>query len=283
MVKITREKMLYEAINQFMESLNFYDVADGWLCGGITHSIQSKTTNKRHKTQQYSLKLPEQFVIGRQDVVENGILREVPIYDEQKIPNVRDFIRAFNAYFSSYYLTAQTNSGGEYNISYMEVIAEPRNAVITTEYTLDCVYYKTHKPYPFDRLSDISDLSTTSRDARIARLEDTIRMLEETDFAQRSRIQTLRERVDEERMRKRKAVRQIREQCQHIHLQMQNHIRKLYAENEVFDDCPVCYEEMKPSDLVVPTCCHYICKECVVKCEACPLCRDEYDITVLQG
>lgn len=274
MTKITREKMLYAAIDQFMESINFYDIDNGWLCGNITHTLERKTQNKQTNQQMYTLKLPQQFIIGYQDVVEHGISREEPIYNEQKIPNVRDFTASFHAYFQNCYLTTRTNKGIEYNLSYMDVIPEPRNAELTAEYTLMCVYYKSHKPYPMPPCE--------MDHAQIPRLKDTIRMLEETEFAQRSRIQTLRERIGEERIRRRKEVRRLNTKCADNHMHMQNHIKKMYAEKAKFDDCPVCYEEMKPAELVVPACCHYICTNCIVKCYSCPLCRQDYDSYLLQ-
>ena len=47
------------------------------------------------------------------------------------------------------------------------------------------------------------------------------------------------------------------------------------ADNQ--QECPVCYDIINPSKLIIPGCLHAICIDCVVKCDACPLCRDKYD------
>jgi hypothetical protein len=61
---------------------------------------------------------------------------------------------------------------------------------------------------------------------------------------------------------------------------MQNLIifRKLYETHNIKNDCPVCYEVIKPSALMMPACGHYICKSCIVKCKGkCPICRACYN------
>jgi hypothetical protein len=60
---------------------------------------------------------------------------------------------------------------------------------------------------------------------------------------------------------------------------MQNLIifRKLYETHNIKNDCPVCYEVIKPSALMMPECGHYICKSCIVRCKGkCPICRACY-------
>ena len=58
---------------------------------------------------------------------------------------------------------------------------------------------------------------------------------------------------------------------------MQMKFRALYSAENKFEDCPVCYAQIMPEQLIIPGCFHYICHKCVVKCDSCPLCRDEYD------
>lgn len=55
-------------------------------------------------------------------------------------------------------------------------------------------------------------------------------------------------------------------------------IRKLYETHNIKEDCPVCYEVIKPSALMMPACGHIICKSCMVHCkDKCPICRVCYN------
>ena len=54
-------------------------------------------------------------------------------------------------------------------------------------------------------------------------------------------------------------------------------IRKCYDEmGKKFEECPVCYEEIKNKDIFITPCNHHICNNCTTKCKnSCPMCRQE--------
>ncbi len=62
------------------------------------------------------------------------------------------------------------------------------------------------------------------------------------------------------------------------YIKLTNNYRKLYENHNIIDeDCPVCYEQLKPTNLVSPICGHSICSSCIVNCNSiCPLCREYY-------
>ena len=54
---------------------------------------------------------------------------------------------------------------------------------------------------------------------------------------------------------------------------IQEKISNRYENN---DDCPVCYEKIEKTNLIVPLCFHNICVSCYDSCDYCPLCREAY-------
>jgi hypothetical protein len=68
-----------------------------------------------------------------------------------------------------------------------------------------------------------------------------------------------------------------RERAEYNYKRMQTKFRAMYAAEKKYEDCPVCYDTIVPEKLIIPGCFHYICVSCVVKCESCPMCRDDYD------
>ena len=57
---------------------------------------------------------------------------------------------------------------------------------------------------------------------------------------------------------------------------MRSIIMGLYKERGNYDECPVCYENMKETTFVMTNCCHTLCNDCHSKCVFCPICRDTY-------
>ena len=71
------------------------------------------------------------------------------------------------------------------------------------------------------------------------------------------------------------------QQSQTRHAHIQGILRAWYADRPTRDDCPVCWNAMTPTDLVVPRCGHFICVTCRGKCTKCPTCRHVFTETAV--
>jgi len=69
------------------------------------------------------------------------------------------------------------------------------------------------------------------------------------------------------------------QQSQTRHGHIQGILRAWYADRPTREDCPVCWNAMAPTDLVVPRCGHFICVTCHGKCTKCPTCRHVFTET----
>ena len=256
MPKLTRDDMFRAAMTDFMLS---FDVK---IEPGVVHqySIHShelinKTVNKTRCEHLYELIVPKERLIGHRDITMDNSSTEVlwlgsePIYLEQEVPTLSQFIESFNAYFNEYKTYVYRTL-----TSYMQIMNIPnQNSIADHTIRLKVVYYKSYCPFP---------RPLTNMEEK----ENEIRFL-------KSKIET--------KVRKLNMVRRLltedRDRAVLNYKRMQMKFRALYSAENKFEDCPVCYDQIMPEQLIIPGCFHYICHKCVVKCDSCPLCRDEYD------
>lgn len=264
MSRMSREQLFYLAFADFIEN----------QVSNVHYKLDSLTENKQKNVQNYHLHMPWTTTVGVQDLTINGVSIEEPIYQEQWIPERAEFIAMVNDYFDAYSLH-QNNEYGP-RLSYITIRSDHliEDDFASYTYMITVVYYKKHKPFPQNHAaSDVND--------EIPRLKTIIQTLESVNANYLSRISRLREILSDERLCLKKMSRKASRQNYLNHARTEKHIREMFATCKVIHDCPVCFEQITPTSLVVPLCCHYICTGCASNCEKCPLCRENYDQYVL--
>ncbi len=76
-------------------------------------------------------------------------------------------------------------------------------------------------------------------------------------------------------------LKKLRTKMRRYQERMQQIIRQGYemieTQTQAKEQCPVCISEISAKEnLMVPLCGHFICSDCMPKCERCPICRDIY-------
>ena len=261
MPRLTRDQQFQESFTDFMEGVTalYYQDLKEW-------SLECETANKTASTHEYAFKIPQKVVEYSIDAHVDPLGQAHPpetVYGDQQVPSIPDFLTHFHSYFDAYILKHFDSM-----LSYTSIIQVNNNDGFTGKIVV--CYYKSHLPYPskkktFDQLQQ-----------RCAHLEQENKHLAETvgDFSEMTSVQhrelkKLRRRVNKIHL---DSVLKLRET---IH-KMQAKIRGYYEKSNKPEDCPVCYECIPSDKLMVPGCCHYICSGCHDRCDACPICREEY-------
>ena len=258
MPKLTRDDLFRNAIEMFLSDVTVTSIPNEETKYNIsTYELNSVTSNKNKCIQEYELTIPSSIIsayfdrtVSSEDGEETWIDSE-PIYCTQETPLLSDFIDSFHDYFDKYKLF-----DGMIPVSYMSIIDLPRirNLQICDQnLRLKVVYHKSHTPFP----RPLTLLEEKDRE---------IKFLETKLRRKTNRVNTLASIVDKNYQR-----------AEDNYKRMQKKFRAMYIETGKLENCPVCYEEITPDKLIIPNCFHYICEECVMKCDNCPLCRDKYD------
>jgi hypothetical protein len=257
MPKLTRVEQFTRSFGEFMNS-KFSNIND-W-------TLNPKEKYKNQSCHMYDFKIPENYDMFYMDISrrdENGVqIREtVPHYDIQILPANNDFKQIFKEHFSPSYLKQQRKI-----VSYSIIKSITIDEYNDNRYfiaTIEVRFYKENLPFPYKKSLD--ELSIDEMRLKYKKIEkenrDLLLQLDsvEKDFADLSE--------------KNLNIKKILET-------KKNHIEKLTTKiiqkYKEFEECPVCYEIMKPEKLKVPVCCHFICSDCEEKCNSCPLCREDY-------
>ena len=265
MPKLTRDELFKKALNAFM--LDF-DVTLSTDVDGVDetinycikdYDIHSMTDNKTRFIQNYELTIPEEIIIGYQDInnINNDNDEETlweenerePIYGQHIVPTLKQFITVFNQHFHPYRLYEGRKLLS--HISLRNIPTDDQVSVIVIN--IQIVYHKSHTPFarPLTELESYKQ----ENDKLYTKIS-----------AKNKRITALRKQVEQDA-----------ERANINYNRLQTHFRTLYAGSNAIEECPVCYDIIVPDKLIVPGCLHNICIDCVIKCESCPLCRDKYD------
>ena len=265
MPKYTRDQLFQTSFHRFMAS--FIDT----YCEDLTvWRLTCLTENKTSSVHTYSFEVPKQISIGRVDtafVDQNGVQQEPggELLIDQEMPSVE----CFSDVFTNHYVHYELEQNGRV-LSYTSLNNCSLNAEGNFDATIEVCYYKSYIPYP-SNIQSREQLEQQCRQLKISNhnlrfdLDNAFDSLRNKNKKISNLKKTLR--VHEE---------QSNERLANTIYRMQERIRDLYAIVGKEEECPVCYEEMHPNELVVPGCCHYICARCNQSCDKCPLCREEY-------
>ena len=157
-------------------------------------------------------------------------------------------------------------------------------------------------PYDQDRVINTLKTELSSEKVKVSALQREIRIQEEMHAAEKGRIvKELNDQtnkiihLDLHETILRRAVTDLQNDARMIARnraetvkKQQAFIRKLYAETNREEDCPVCYETITSENLYVSDCCHVYCMSCAQGCYKangkCAICRTnlgEHNKTIL--
>jgi len=269
MSRITRDQQFKKTFDNCMTNFTetYYPNTSAW-------ELDDLTNNKNKSIQQYSLKFPRKrisYTIDSHTRVDTGTREPSELVEiEQDIPEIDDLQNYFNGYFENYILKCKKGKV----ISFVSLIRLSReydeNLNISLKGIIVIQYYKSYLPFPsnfqnYEQLKEQNKHLEKENADLNAILCDTRTIIEykrDSEIRLRNKMKRNREEANQ------RLFNTIEK--------MQSNIRKFYNNQEKKEDCPVCYEEISNEKLMVPSCCHYICKDCHVKCENCPICREEY-------
>ena len=271
---MTRDQHFRDSFDEFFlaeiknDDLKYYD------------PLRLLTKNTKKNVHEYVLTIPSKYKVCdiTHDIFdEDGQLihpRE-SVFTEQPLPDFDYFETKFLEYFDKYRLfdgfrtLSWTNV---YNMNTNENNFESDNPSFNI--IIDVCYYKNHSPYPIKPETSI----TTGKYNKL--LTQRNNLLEENERLS-EQIEELHDIVIMNEQKNRflhRKVKRMNETYSNNHNRMSTKIIELLNQQNTFEDCPVCYEKMDSDTIVVPGCCHYICADCINKCENCPICREKYCI-----
>jgi hypothetical protein len=220
------------------------------------------TQNQRTEYHEYNIHIPfyvvRYIVDGYHD--NNGVYHEPETrYRNQRLPHITEIKRDFNNYFYQYVLIED-----EIQMSYVNIqnVNRTPNEIILG---VKVKYYKGHLPYPLEeKLSIKCDYFYN----RIKDQDNLINNLNCDVYDMNRLFKKTKKEIDTCKAEKEKHLKQLE--------RMRSIIMGLYKERGSYDECPVCYENMKETTFVMTNCCHTLCNDCHSKCVFCPICRDVY-------
>ena len=272
MPKLNRDKLFKRAFEDFIYD-NYY-LRD---C-----KLENTTKNIKNSYHEYEFIIPKRIIdytIDNSYIDNDGVKHSSidEIFNVQEIPNIDEFINIFVNHFDEYKLIENNKL-----VSYIDI----ENYEITTEgdFKLNIVvkYFKSHIPYPSNKPSiknivernailENENKELINKNELLQASYDNISIrnehLEKSNewFSNREKILERQKRL-------------ITKKMNDTISKMEEKIKDLYNKlgNEYKEDCPVCLEKISTDALTVPYCCHYICLECFIHCDKCPLCREFY-------
>lgn len=270
MPKLTRDIQFQLGFKSFMESLCdiYYPDLKEW-------TITNTTNNKTLSTHNYLLTIPKEIVLCEIDRI-GGSHHLTETSDEvlmtsQEVPTGEVFERIFKSHFDPYCLYCLHKDLER--VSYTSLSDWSIDSVSgNTTAIIKVCYYKSYIPYP-SKYQTREQLMEQCNQLR--HMNEILKIdLDNSSLAFKNKSRKLLHM---------KKLLQIQETTANDKLvntiiKMQEKVRELYLRlgEDAQEECPVCYEKMCANDIIVPSCCHYICTTCNESCKKCPLCREEY-------
>uniref|UniRef100_A0A6C0DKI2 RING-type domain-containing protein n=1 Tax=viral metagenome TaxID=1070528 RepID=A0A6C0DKI2_9ZZZZ len=238
------------------------------------------TKNTKKNVHEYVLTIPSKYKVCdiTHDIFdEDGQLihpRE-SVFIEQQLPDFDYFETKYLEYFDKYRLFDGYKSLSwtyVYNSNTNENNFESDNPIFNV--VIDVCYYKSYSPYPIKPDAVITDRKYNNLLKKHNNLVDENERLSD-------QIEELHDLIIMNEQKNRflhRKIKRMNDMFSKNHNRMTNKIIEFLKQQNGFEDCPVCYEKMDSDTIVVPGCCHYICADCMNKCQNCPICRERYCI-----
>jgi len=230
------------------------------------YKLECITPNKTYKHHTYNLRIPKKILSYSIESNDENIVNE-NVYTDQELPDSEDLKNHFFDYFNKYALVLDN-----IKMSYMEIFDydSDDHSIDDLNLVIFVFYHKSHMPFPIV-LTKMEELikRNTELEKKNKDLELSI-----DHFIEQAEDQIYNNNILRRRMRRER--RETRDKYLLLFEKMQQKFREYYDSSNKKEDCPVCYETMDASKLIVPACTHFICNDCNSRCDKCPLCRETY-------
>ena len=306
MASITRDTRFRNSFQYFMTNHPIYE--------DLEYEIRCNTKNTRNNNHTYDILFPLEKQIGVIDS-EGGKISK-PIYMEQNLPTNITAINDFKEFYEPYMTYCNDMHmliSGTYITNIDEMSENNKVSIVSLEvkYPINQGKHKTQIVMPY-RLSPDQSEPKIQKIPKIQNIQNSyinqINILQEDNchlLRQNSILNSLNDKNLEyiDTLITRNATASnlymtelaantvyiqsiIQRFNQNIFATHENYIKlnnnycKLIEKHNIIveQDCPVCYDQLNPTNLASPACGHLICSDCIVKCNSmCPLCRDDYN------
>jgi len=212
----------------------------------------------------YSLIIPKFHTLGTVDVrvpthnKDIFLLKKEKIIQSHYLDSGENMAKRFRDFFLPYaYIDHET----KLTTSFIDVysMCDDSNVIYLL---FEVVYFDDHIPFPvptysIEQLEEVID----HLDKENSKKSERIDQLQNHTFQLNSQIMTLND-------------------IMHTRCNRMNQIiLQQYTESGKMDNCPVCLIDIQPEKLVIPDCCHFICRDCSQRCTThhhlkCPICRE---------
>lgn len=218
--------------------------------------------NSRSSTQRYVLDIPSEHTVAERFIDDYAVDNYKPTTITQHLPEIDIFVEKFTNYFDEFKKVEYDNKEQERTVKSFVSISDAIYYTTTRYKTgvkakIFVQYHNSWLPYPQIEYTELlhkinkKHNENTLLKERIMKIK---RMLHHNNnvFKRRDKLNSKKFET------------------------ITNIIREYYKNSNDKKDCPVCYEIIKPENLYISGCSHYICESCAMKCDNCPLCREDY-------
>jgi hypothetical protein len=218
--------------------------------------------NSRSSTQRYVLDIPSEHTFAERFIDDYVVDNYKPTTITQQLPEIDIFVEKFTNYFDEFKKVEYDNKEQIRTVKSFVSISDTIYYTTTSSKSgvkakILVQYHNSWLPYPqieYNELLHKTNKKHNENTLLKERIMKTRRMLHHNNNVYKRR--------DKLNSKKFETITNI--------------IREYYKNSNEKKDCPVCYEIIKPENLYVSGCKHYICESCALKCENCPLCRENY-------
>jgi len=218
--------------------------------------------NSRSSTHRYILDIPSEHTFAERFIDEYIVDNYKPTTITQNLPEINIFVDNFTNYFDEFRKFEYDNKKQRRTLKSFVSISDAIYYTTTTSKIgvkahILVQYHNSWVPYPqieYDELLHKTNKKHNENTILKERLMKSKRMFHHNNnvFKKRHEINS----------KKFETITKI--------------IREYYKNSNEEKMCPVCYEIIKPDNLFISGCRHYICDSCAIKCNNCPLCREDY-------
>jgi len=242
------------------------DITEKYYPNLVDYKLESITPNKTYKHHTYNFRIPKKILAYSIESKNENVVNE-NVYTDQELPNSEDLKTHFMNYFNKYALV--TNN---IKLSYMDIFdyVSDDHSIDDLNLAIFVYYHKSHIPFPV-ALTKMQEL--TKRNAELEKINRDLE-LSVNSFIDEIDDHIINNNILRRRLRRER--RELHDKYLLLFEKMQLKFREYYDSSDKKEDCPVCYETMDSSKLIVPTCTHFICNDCNSRCDKCPLCREIY-------
>jgi hypothetical protein len=221
---------------------------------------KQKMENPRGNIHEYELHIPQNILlyVVEEHMNPHGVrIEKENVYRYQKIPEIIKIVADFDNYFRSYDLIKDGVRESFVDIDRLANMEDGGLKVV-----IIVKYAKKYIPFPHTA----SYINHEYVERKIRGID--IELLDYSD-----KLEDACEEIYHLKQKNNKLKNTLNKNEKHMYGIM-NLMYRFYAESANREECPVCYETIKPEMLIILDCSHLLCGECCEKCTKCPICRD---------